>query len=126
LTSSRKTAKRQSISGVCPKEVWRERKGTYWTFREGNQRIQEKRTKKRTKGCRECKKSINSSYTKPSEWVKFLWGSQWKESWAGRDQKGLSSSLASSEGSPPLPYPRTNPSKGFVPSETRVGGRGVG
>jgi IS605 OrfB family transposase len=36
------------------------------------------------------------------------------------------SRLASSEGSPPLPYSWTNSTKGFVPSEASVGGRGVG
>jgi len=45
---------------------------------------------------------------------------------AGERQLCLFCSLASSEGSPPLPYPWTNPSKGFVPSEAGVGGRGVG
>jgi hypothetical protein len=33
--------------------------------------------------------------------------------------------LVSSEGSPPLPYSWTNSTKGFVPSEARVGRRGV-
>jgi hypothetical protein len=31
--------------------------------------------------------------------------------------------LASSEGSPPLPYPWTNSTKGFFPSEAIIGGR---
>jgi hypothetical protein len=34
-------------------------------------------------------------------------------------------SLISSEGSPPLPHSWTSSSKGFVPSEARVGGSGV-
>jgi hypothetical protein len=34
-------------------------------------------------------------------------------------------SLASSEGSPPLPYLWTSSTKGFVPSEARVGRRGM-
>ncbi|MFZ8859348.1 MAG: hypothetical protein ACO2PP_08525, partial [Thermocrinis sp.] len=39
---------------------------------------------------------------------------------------GRNPELASSEGSPPLPYSWTNSTKGFVPSEASVGGRGVG
>ncbi len=39
---------------------------------------------------------------------------------------GRNPELASSEGSPPLPYPWTNFTKGFVPSEASAGGRGVG
>jgi hypothetical protein len=35
-------------------------------------------------------------------------------------------SLVSSEGSSPLPYPWTSSTKGFVPSEASVDGRGVG
>jgi len=39
---------------------------------------------------------------------------------------GRNPELTSSEGSPPLPYPWTNSTKGFVPSEARVDGGGVG
>ncbi|MFZ8860032.1 MAG: IS200/IS605 family accessory protein TnpB-related protein [Thermocrinis sp.] len=39
---------------------------------------------------------------------------------------GRNPELASSEGSPPLPCSWTNSTKGFVPSEASVGGRGVG
>jgi transposase len=41
-------------------------KETYGAYREGKQRIQEKRIKKRTKECRECKEVINQFSTKPS------------------------------------------------------------
>jgi IS605 OrfB family transposase len=44
----------------------------------------------------------------------------------GETEKGLSSSLASSEGSPPLPYPWKGFAKRPFSSEARVGGRGVG
>jgi hypothetical protein len=43
-----------------------------------------------------------------------------------REQKGLSIRLASSEGSPPLPYPWKGLAKGPFSSEASVGGRGMG
>ena len=51
---------------------------------------------------------------------------RWKEFRAGRDQKGFSISLASSEGSPPLPYSWKGLTKRPFSSEAIVGGRGVG
>ncbi len=58
--------------------------------------------------CREFKKAINQFHTKPSERVKLL------------------CSLANSEGSPPLPYPRKGLAKGPFSSEASAGGRDVG